>query len=62
MYKNKIKEKILLTSFVILVIVSTILVYILIDFHNDYVCSTTTNIEWIESHKCLKYYNINDKK
>lgn len=52
-----IQQWMLIITLTIFVIVFTIFVYELIDFHNDYVCSTTTSLEWFNTHNCIKYFN-----
>ena len=60
MFENnftKLQQWILVISFVVFVIICALFVYVMIDFHNDYVCSTTTNLKWFETHNCVKYFN-----
>ena len=60
MFENnftKLQQWILVISFVVFVIICALFVHVMIDFHNDYVCSTTTNLEWFETHNCIKYFN-----
>lgn len=60
MFENnftKLQQWILVISFVVFVIICALFVYEMIDFHNDYVCSTTTNLEWFDTHNCIKYFN-----
>ena len=54
---TKVQQWILIISFVVFVIICAIFVYELIDLHNDYVCSTTNNVEWFNTHNCIKYFN-----
>lgn len=30
-------------------------IYVMIDFKNDYDCSTTTDVEWYIEHNCMRY-------
>lgn len=32
------------------------ILFTLIDLHNDYICSNTTDIEYYQEHNCMKYY------
>lgn len=60
MFKNnftKLQQWILVMSFVVFVIICALFVYIMIDFYNDYMCSTTTNLEWFKTHNCIKYFD-----
>ena len=60
MFKNnftKSEQWILVISFILFVIICALFVYTMIDFYNDYVCSTTTNLKWFETHNCIKYFN-----
>ena len=60
MFENnftKLQQWILVISFVVFVIICALFVSVMIDFHNNYVCSTTTNLEWFETHNCIKYFN-----
>ena len=54
---DRLKQWILIITFIVFTIIFALFVYELIDFHNDYVCNTTTNIEWFEAHNCSKYFN-----
>ena len=48
MFKNNFtrsEQWILVTSGVIFIIICALFVYIMIDFYNDYMCSTTTSLE-----------------
>lgn len=51
------KEKILYILLIIIVICFLINIYILIDFHNDYICSTGGNPRWFDIFDCFKYFN-----
>ena len=60
MFKNnftKLQQWILIILFSIFIVICALFVYEIIDFHNDYVCSTTTNLEWFDTHNCIKYFN-----
>ena len=60
MFKNnftKSQQWILVTSFVIFIIICALFVYIMIDFYNDYKCSTTTDIRWFLDNNCMRYYD-----
>ena len=60
MFKNnftKSQQWILVTSFVIFIIICALFVYIIIDFYNDYKCSTTTDIRWFLDNNCMRYYD-----
>lgn len=39
------------------------ILFTLIDLHNDYICSHTTDIKYYQEHNCMKYYerSINAK-
>ena len=39
----------------ILIAIFGVIVWVLVDFKNDYDCSTTTDIEWYEEHNCIRY-------
>lgn len=30
-------------------------IYVMIDFKNDYDCSTTTDVKWYVEHNCMRY-------
>lgn len=32
------------------------ILFTLIDLHNDYICSNTTDIEYWQENNCMKYY------
>lgn len=54
---TRVQKWILIILFFIFILLSIIIIYELIDFYNDYVCSTTTNINWYNTHNCIKYLN-----
>ena len=54
---TRVQKWILIILFFIFILLSIIFIYELIDFYNDYVCSTTTNINWYNTHNCIKYLN-----
>lgn len=31
------------------------LIVLMIDFHNDYLCSNTTNVKWFIENNCMRY-------
>ena len=47
---SKTQKWILIILFFIFMLLFIIFIYELIDFHNDYVCSTTKNLEWFNTH------------
>lgn len=60
MFKNnftKSQQWILVTSFVIFIIICALFTYTMIDFYNDYKCSTTTDIRWFLDNNCMRYYD-----
>lgn len=49
-------EKIMLGLILtILAILIGLFIYVMIDFKNDYDCSTTTDVDWYIEHNCMKY-------
>lgn len=49
-------ENILLGILLVIIgIIFIVGVYIMIDFKNDYDCSTTTDINWYIEHNCMRY-------
>ena len=54
---SKTQKWILIILLFIFMLLFIIFIYELIDFHNDYVCSTTKNLEWFNTHNCKKYFN-----
>ena len=40
---------------IIVVSVFVLVVFELLDFRNDYYCSTTTDTEWYVKHNCMRY-------
>lgn len=48
-----ILAKILIVLVVIMILVG--IGYTLYDFHNDYQCSTTTDIKWFIENNCMRY-------
>lgn len=54
---NKIQQWIFFILLVIFIVLLGVFTYELIDLHNDYVCVTTTNADWFNSHHCIKYFN-----
>lgn len=48
---------ILIVSFITFIIMSILLVYIIINLYNNYLCSNTTNFKWFNTHNCIKYFN-----
>lgn len=49
-------ENILLGILLIIIgIIFIVGIYILIDFKNDYDCSTTNDINWYIEHNCMRY-------
>ena len=53
--KENIKENILTICMIIVGIFIAILTLVMIDFYNDYKCSTTDNINWYMKHQCYRY-------
>lgn len=53
---KEIKVLLVLLSVSLLIYVIWI-VYILVDFYNDWKCSTTTDINWFIENNCQKYMN-----
>lgn len=51
------KEYILNFLMVVIIILLFLLFYLMIDFYNDYKCSTTTDIKWFNENNCIKYFN-----
>lgn len=33
-----------------------LIIYTIIDFRNDYICSTTTDMNYFVEHNCIRYY------
>lgn len=49
-------EKIMLGLILtILAILIALFIYVMIDFKNDYDCSTTTDVDWYIKHDCMRY-------
>ena len=43
-------------SFILVIIAFVIfIIWIIIDFKNDYDCSTTTDVDWYVEHNCMRY-------
>lgn len=38
-----------------LIMIISGVIYEAIDFHNDYKCSTTTDIKWFTDNNCMRY-------
>ena len=36
-------------------------IFLLLDFYNDYKCSTSTDINYYNEHNCIKYYERDDE-
>ena len=36
-------------------------IYVLIDFRNDYLCSTTTDINYFNEHNCIRYFERGER-
>ena len=49
------EDKILILLSMIIVIFAFILLWILIDFYNDYQCSTTQDIKWYVDNNFIRY-------
>lgn len=52
---EKIGDITLIILLSIIGIFMCIMIAVLIDFYNDYQCSTTTDLEYWESHNCIRY-------
>ena len=52
--KKEYKVSIVLAVIGILMIVSGI-IYGIVDFYNDYKCSTTNDINWFIDNNCMRY-------
>lgn len=52
---EKIGDITLIILLSIIGIFMCIMIAVLIDFYNDYQCSTTTDWEYWESHNCIRY-------
>lgn len=52
---------IMLMEFIKIVIFAFILLWILIDFYNDYQCSTTQDIKWYVDNNCIRYIDKRKK-
>ena len=37
------------------------ILFTLIDLHNDYICSNTTDIKYYNEHNCIKYHERGDE-
>ena len=55
MNEDKIMIAILTILFSIVWIMIFVFIAGLIDFYNDYKCSTTTDIKWYNEHNCIRY-------
>lgn len=53
-YKTQIITGLLIFFVVLMLILFT---YTMIDFYNDYKCSTTTDIRWFLDNNCMRYYD-----
>lgn len=53
------EAKILLVLLAVVLLISAIWVYILVDFYNDWKCSTTTDIKWFIENNCQRYMDGN---
>lgn len=49
---EKVLLVLILTAFTVLI---ALFIYVLIDFKNDYDCSTTYDVEWYIEHNCMRY-------
>ena len=52
--RKEYKLAIVLVIIVVLMIVSVI-IYGIVDFYNDYKCSTTKDINWFMENNCMRY-------
>lgn len=52
---EKIENIVFIVLIVILIAVFTAVIFILIDFKNDYDCATTTDVNWYIEHDCERY-------
>lgn len=49
---EKVLLVLILTALAVLI---ALFIYVLIDFKNDYDCSTTYDVEWYIEHNCMRY-------
>ena len=52
---NKFEKIMIGLILTILAILMCLFIYVMIDFKNDYDCSTTTDIDWYIKHNCMRY-------
>lgn len=49
------KKYSIIIMIIFILFVIGIFIYEIIDFYNDYQCSTTNNIEWFINNNCMRY-------
>lgn len=54
--KKTIKTIAIIIAVILLFILLACGIYEMIDFYNDYKCTTTTDIDWFINNNCMRYY------
>ena len=52
---SKFEKVILVLTLIMIAVLFILFIYVMIDFKNDYDCSTTTDIKWYIEHNCMRY-------
>lgn len=55
MLSNKTINRIIYVSIAMILILFVIIAYTMVEFYNDYRCSTTSSIEWYINHNCSRF-------
>ena len=55
MKMSKFEKVILVLTLIMIAVLFILFIYVMIDFKNDYDCSTTTDIKWYIEHNCMRY-------
>lgn len=52
---EKYKKYLIIIAIFFILIILGLFIYELIDFYNDYQCSTTNDLEWFLKNNCMRY-------
>lgn len=53
--KEKLRKLAIVLIIIAIVLILTGILLTLVEFYNDYQCSTTTDVKWFMEHNCMRF-------